>query len=79
MFYCDQEIPWGSLAAEGGVKLATSNRCHLFCDMVTTVATPPFAIKCQVYRLSPEEELRIFCWALQTNTMQCHQLILNRD
>ena len=40
MFYCDQEIPWGSLAAEGGVKLATSNRCHLFCDMVTTIATP---------------------------------------
>ena len=40
MFYCDQEIPWDSLAAEGGVKLATSNRCHLFCDMVTTVATP---------------------------------------
>ena len=41
MFYCDQEIPWDSLAAEGGVKLATSNRCHLFCDMVTTVATTP--------------------------------------
>ena len=64
MFYCDQEIPWGSLAAEGGVKLATSNRCHLFCDMVTTVATPPpyntdvcevMQQKCP-YHLSTEEE-----------------------
>ena len=64
MFYCDQEIPWGSLAAEGGVKLATSNRCHLFCDMVTTVTTPPSPCNtdvCEVmqqkcpYHLSTEE------------------------
>ena len=48
MFYCDQEISWGSLATEGGVKLATSNRCHLFCDMVTTVATPPFPYNADV-------------------------------
>ena len=69
MFYCDQEIPWGSLATEGGVKLATSNRCHLFCDMVTTVATPPSPYNtdvCEVmqqkcpYHLSPEEEFYSF-------------------
>ena len=51
MFYCDQEIPWGSLATEGGVKLATSNRCHLFCDMVTTL----------MHHLSTKEEFYSCC------------------
>ena len=63
MFYCDQEIPWGSLAAEGGVKLATSNRCHLFCDMVTTVATPPSPCNADVC----EEKSVLIIWDLLKN------------
>ena len=35
MFYCDDKtIEWDAAIAAGGVRINTTDRCHLFCDKV---------------------------------------------
>ena len=34
MFHCDKQLNWDDLISKGGVRLETTNRCHLFCDRV---------------------------------------------